>query len=232
VIVSNWVPFGVRPKWHPQSLLANNSIYLKIMNSISLTEDAVPKARSWFYYCLIGGILLVTSVTLNLILAKQLRGANAKLAAFNAESTVEIGASVPDIEARTPDGKEITYSFATAKRPTVLYIFSPSCGWCKKNQDNLKVLYETKSSDFQFVGISTSNTNVQEYIEGQNWKFPVFTQPSVAVASAYKIGGTPQTFVVSEDGKVMKNWKGAYSARIQKEVEDFFHISLPGLRQP
>jgi hypothetical protein len=51
------------------------------------------------------------------------------------------------------------------------------------------------------------------------------------MASAYKLGGTPQTLVVSEDGKVMKNWKGAYMSNIQKEVEDYFHIDLPGIRK-
>jgi hypothetical protein len=48
---------------------------------------------------------------------------------------------------------------------------------------------------------------------------------------AYKLRSTPQTIVVSPEGKVLQNWVGAYVGGQKSQVEAFFHVSLPGLRE-
>jgi hypothetical protein len=40
---------------------------------------------------------------------------------------------------------------------------------------------------------------------------------------------TPQTIIISPDGRVMKNWVGAYGESLRPEVEAYFGIKLPGL---
>jgi len=58
----------------------------------------------------------------------------------------------------------------------------------------------------------------------------VYTDLSDDTKKAYKMGGTPQTIVVSSDGQVLQNWNGAYTGEQQKQVEEFFGITLPGLK--
>jgi len=45
---------------------------------------------------------------------------------------------------------------------------------------------------------------------------------------ALKLGGTPQTIVVSPEGKVQRNWFGAYADNTN-EVESALGVTLPGL---
>ncbi len=45
------------------------------------------------------------------------------------------------------------------------------------------------------------------------------------------LGPTPQTIVISPQGKVLKSWVGAYHDKTQREVETEFGVLLPGLPQ-
>jgi hypothetical protein len=56
--------------------------------------------------------------------------------------------------------------------------------------------------------------------------------PTDDVKLKYRLGGTPQTIVISTDGKVLQNWVGAYADKQQMEVEKFFGLTLPGLTPP
>jgi hypothetical protein len=48
----------------------------------------------------------------------------------------------------------------------------------------------------------------------------------------YKLGGTPQTIVVSPQGQVTRIWSGAFAEDLQREVEDYFSVKLPGIMDP
>jgi hypothetical protein len=37
--------------------------------------------------------------------------------------------------------------------------------------------------------------------------------------------------VISPEGKVLQDWAGAYVGDQKSEVEAFFHVSLPGLKE-
>jgi hypothetical protein len=59
---------------------------------------------------------------------------------------------------------------------------------------------------------------------------PTYTGVSAQTRQEYRLFSTPSTLVV-KDGKILKYWRGAYSGDLQHEVEDFFHLRLPGLIQ-
>jgi hypothetical protein len=52
-----------------------------------------------------------------------------------------------------------------------------------------------------------------------------------SVTSAYKSSGTPETIIISPEGRVVRAWPGAYTGQFQHEVENFFNVSLPGLNE-
>lgn len=58
---------------------------------------------------------------------------------------------------------------------------------------------------------------------------PVYKDLTELSKLTYKLGATPQTIVVSPEGKVIKNWMGAYSGDKAREVEEYFNVRLPGL---
>lgn len=47
--------------------------------------------------------------------------------------------------------------------------------------------------------------------------------------SDLKLGTTPETIVVSRDGLVLRDWRGAYTGATKQQMEEFFSMGLPDL---
>jgi len=139
------------------------------------------------------------------------------------------GATVPALDAREISGKPAHLRFEDDARPTVLYVFSPVCIWCKRNLDNFKSVMAANRGRFRWVGLSTLNAGVRDYLKTNSLAFDqVLVNASPASTAAYRIGATPETFVVGTDHKLLENWRGAYAADpIRSEIEKFFALALP-----
>ncbi len=175
-------------------------------------------------------LMLVASVALNVMLALKVRELTGAQNAARAERELKVGTIVPPITAKRFEGSSETIIYAGDSRPTVLYIFTPQCGWCERNLDNLQTLISQKGEEYRFVGISLSDDGLGEYMAVHHLTFPIYTDIPKEVGEAYKMGGTPQTVVVSPQAQVIRNWVGAYAGNQKSEVEAYFHLTLPGLR--
>jgi peroxiredoxin len=82
------------------------------------------------------------------------------------------------------------------------------------------------------VGLSLSSDKLLNYVTENKLDFPMYADLPYIPTRDYKLGGTPQTFVVSPNGEVMKVWTGAFAEGTQKEVEAYFGVTLPGIRDP
>jgi hypothetical protein len=175
-------------------------------------------------------VALVVSVAINVLLAHKVRGMAYASSARMSEYQLKPGIRVPPITASLLGGEEETISFGSADRPTVLYFFAPTCTWCARNMGNLKMLVDQENGKYRFIGLSLSEEGLAEYVSKNELKLPVYFGLSTEARKAYKLTGTPQTIVISPEGKVLQNWMGAYVGEQQSQVEAFFHVSLPGLR--
>ena len=175
-------------------------------------------------------LMLVISVVLNIMLARKVRELTGMQNVVRAERELKVGTAVPPITAKRLDGKSETITYLGSDRPTVLYIFTPQCEWCTRNLDNLKTLIEQKGEEYHFTGISLSTEGLEKYIADHHLTFPIYTGISKEAGEAYKMGGTPQTVVVSPQGQVIQNWVGAYAADQKSQVEAYFNITLPGIQ--
>ena len=135
----------------------------------------------------------------------------------------------PVIKAHTLDDKEVLISYNRESKNTVLYIFSPLCSWCARNWDNVKTLAKIAGKTNRFFGLALNATNLQEHIRTTQVSFPIYKELSPETISKLELGPAPQTIVVSPNGKIMKNWVGVYGGDIQREVEAFFRVKLPGV---
>jgi peroxiredoxin len=144
-----------------------------------------------------------------------------------AERLIKVGTTVAPIRANRLDGQQEVISYQSINQPTVLYVFTPPCSWCARNMDNLKTLLEKERGQYRFVGLSLSEQTLLEYVARNNLKFPVYSGLSPETLSTYKLGSTPQTIVISPEGKVLRDWVGAYVGDQKSQVEAFFHVSLP-----
>jgi len=102
----------------------------------------------------------------------------------------------PPITAQDITGQNITIRFDEIERPTLLYVFSPSCGWCKKNEDKIKALTSQTGNTIRIIGISLSPDGLGEYVAR---RFPPVKviKPDEQTIAAYKLSGTPETILVS-----------------------------------
>ncbi len=141
------------------------------------------------------------------------------------------GTDVPSFRAVDLRGQPRTIVYNNESKPTVLYVLTPACSWCARNMDNFKALVDQENSQYRFIAVSLSRHGLAEYVAKNDLNLPVYTDLSAETQKAYKLGGTPQTIVVSPEGRLLQNWGGAYVGDQKAQVEAFFNIKLPGLKE-
>jgi len=174
---------------------------------------------------------LLASVLLNVVLARKVQSFRQFQSTKASDRLLKVGTTVPPIAARRLDGQPGVISYQGAEQSTVLYIFTPPCSWCARNVDNLKTLLDRERGQYRFIGLSLSDQALAEYVSKNDLKLPVYVGLSPETLKAYKLGSTPQTIVISPEGKVLEDWAGAYVGDQKSQVEAFFHVSLPGIRE-
>lgn len=86
-----------------------------------------------------------------------------------------------------------------------------------------------RGDSYHFIGLSLGNANLEAYLSARKLTFPVYSKLSKDTIRDLKLSSTPQTIVVSPEGRVIKNWVGAYGENLRPEVENFFAVKLPGI---
>ena len=173
--------------------------------------------------------LLVVSVALNVALSRRNKTLSTALFLVKTEQSLPIGSTLPPIEAFDLAHNLKVLNYDHAASPTVFYVFTPQCGWCAKNASNLRTLSERITGRYRLIGLSLSSVGLDEYVAQQGMNFPIYTNLSQQSIAAYHLGGTPTTIVVSAEGKLLREWKGAYMGRSKREIEEYFGVSVPGV---
>lgn len=199
-------------------------------DNLPARRESEPAAQRFFTP--IFGVVLVVSLILNVLLARTNSQLRAEMDESLARSPVPVGTEVPFLELKTLDGADVVVPVRTDDRATVLYIFSPDCGWCDRNLENQKGLIASlDQSKYRFIGMSGTAENLAGYLAEKAVDAEIFSTPSAATKELLKLGMTPTTIVLSPEGKVARSWTGAYSPRVQKEIEEYFGLTLPGLAE-
>jgi peroxiredoxin len=124
--------------------------------------------------------------------------------------------------------QSVTIVYTDVPVPTVVYLFSPHCKFCRQNAKNMSSLVSQVAGKYRIIGVSLATDGLDEFIGETMIKFPVYTNLDPKVATAYKAGATPQTFVVGHDGRLLSMWTGEYVGTTRKSVESFFGVRFPG----
>jgi len=172
---------------------------------------------------------LLCSLVLNILLAWKLERVRGVYLKAMGDRSLIAGTLVPTIVGKDVQGRPASIIYNESPVPTVLYFFSPDCGWCTRNLPNLKALAENSHGKYRLIGISLSVEKLQDYILENNLDLPILCEIPSSLKATYKLGGTPETIVVSPDGQVLKTWSGAYNGLLRGRIEDYFGIHLPGI---
>jgi hypothetical protein len=182
-------------------------------------------------------LLLALSMSLNGLLAWRAlywrRRVQENVATENAKRSDPLAAmiAVPALKGKHLDGSDAVVEFKRPGVPTLLYLMSPSCSWCARNLANFKAPVEQSRNKYRVVAVSVTAENLPEYAKKNRLTGPevelVFGIPE-SVLQAQDLTVTPQTLLVSPDGKLVKRWEGAFVGN-QAEVEAKLGVHLPGL---
>jgi hypothetical protein len=174
--------------------------------------------------------LLLVSLSLNLYLGVKLKSVP-RVSAEPSTPKLNPGMTVQAITATNGLGKEERITYSDSPAPTVFYVFSPSCGWCERNTKNINAITSLRKNSFRFIGLALSDQGLAGYTDSHHLDFPIYKNVSPESIEMLGLASTPQTIVIGSDGKVLKNWVGAFTARVQPEIEQFFDVRLPGLTE-
>jgi peroxiredoxin len=121
-------------------------------------------------------------------------------------------------------------SYVGDGRPTLLYVFTPSCQWCAKNVNNIKALASRVHASHRVIGLSLDSDDVVDaYAKDHGLAFPIYIRPNARTIAAYGLQSTPHTLLIDRFGVLQESWVGAYGGALGKQIEARFDIALPGL---
>ena len=170
--------------------------------------------------------LLMLSVGVNVMQARRIK----TMVDARAAAVSSVGHRVVPLEGFSTEGVPVLRPVARDV-PTVLYYFSPTCTWCDRNWDNIRALDRGAQGRYRVV-LVTRARGVRQYLAERGLNLDVVEGISESVAGAYKLNGTPQTVVASIEGIVTHDWRGAFTPRIERKIEELFGVSLPGIVVP
>lgn len=111
-----------------------------------------------------------------------------------------------------------------------LYLLSPNCSWCTRNQNNINAVALARSDKYYVRFSNVENTKIAEYVESSNLPFPLYSIASSRDTTDFHFEGTPQTALILSNGIVKHVWVGAFDNLNLHAIEGFFLVKLPGLR--
>jgi AhpC/TSA family len=138
--------------------------------------------------------------------------------------------SIDAVSLTDPEGRTVRVNLRGDIRPMVIYVYRPTCGWCRKNLDNIKELTRqlAETNRVELIGMSLERDGLLDYLHRSELRFPSYTSIPAEFSEKYHLGDTPETILI-KNGKIVNDWHGAYSDALKHDVESTLNVSLPGL---
>jgi len=184
---------------------------------VRILNRRLPAINTW---------LLVLSVGLNVILAREVRKLRA--GAQTGATLSRVGQLLPSLVGRDTEGRLVKVRFDDRSIPTLLYVMDPGCTWCRRNSGNMNSLINQANGRYRVVVISLSTLGLEQYRRAFGVSAPMLTV-SDSAATDFGSAGTPRTLLVSPEGRVLDDWIGAFSASTARKIEETVGVQLPGL---
>jgi hypothetical protein len=139
-----------------------------------------------------------------------------------------VGMTLPILTGMRVDGSPVVQNYSD-QRDILLYYWSPTCVWCSRNAENMRVLVPAIRPRYAFVAPTSLPASTED---AERMGLP----PDAVLSSVPRdflreaqLNVTPQLLLVERGGTIKKVWTGALSGRALAEVEEVLHAKLPGI---
>lgn len=166
-------------------------------------------------------LLLLLSAGVNVLQARRIQ------ALTYVEETSTIGQRIETLNGFSVTGVPLTIALR-GSIPTVVYFFSPTCAWCERNWPNIEALRAGAKGRYRLLAV-TASRGTADYMRSRRIQVDVLEGLGENIRKDLGFSATPRTLVVSTEGTVTHDWRGAFTPRIERQVLDLFGITLPGV---
>lgn len=165
---------------------------------------------------LVVGVLL--SLT-NVLLIRKNQSLRAEADYFRSLQHTQIGIKLPALRGKDREGRDFTVSYPEAGAPTLIFVFTPNCTFCRRSWSKWLELARTTKSRVVFVNVGGPLN--ADFIRQQGFGNAIVVT-SVEPESILKYGfyETPITLLVSPAGVSEKVWSGEIGPSRFKEIQD------------
>lgn len=123
--------------------------------------------------------------------------------------------AAPEFTLERLDGERFSLAGAQG-RPVVLNFWATWCGPCRIETPVKKRLHEELGEGGLIVGVNLTTSegsvgDVQRYVEELDIEYPVVLDSTGRVQQLYGVRGTPTTYIIDPDGRVVHRFMGAMS---------------------
>lgn len=139
---------------------------------------------------------------------------------------IKVGSTAPDFALETLDGKKVQLSDMKGKG-IFLNFWGSWCKPCEKEMpymENQYHFYKDKNIEILAVNIEESDLAVNQFVKRHNLTFPILMDRKSEVTKLYNIGPIPTTFLIDENGKILKIITGSMT---EYDVKKYMELIVP-----
>lgn len=181
---------------------------------------------------IVGTVLLCVSAAVNMVAIWRVRALRASSVASGIDIDLQPGRTLAPLVASDLEGRRVTLRYNSVSVPTVLYVFTPQCGWCERNLSNLRTVIARRGERYRIVGLSLADHGLDDFVASSRLGIPIYKDPTPETSTAYDLGGTPVTLIVAPTGRILAHWRGAWVGPVSSAAQSLFGLRFPGLSAP
>jgi cytochrome c biogenesis protein CcmG/thiol:disulfide interchange protein DsbE len=139
-------------------------------------------------------------------------------------TSLQVGAPVPDFELTAFDGSPMKLS-SHRGQVVVVNFFASWCNPCREEAPAIQQTWQAYegSTDVQFFGIAykDAGSKAQAFLQEFNATYPSTAEPGNGTARQYGVTGVPETFVIDQQGNLVRHYLGAITqAKLSRDVDE------------
>jgi thiol-disulfide isomerase/thioredoxin len=140
---------------------------------------------------------------------------------------IEADNLAPDFMLTDLEGKTVTLS-ALRGSPVILNFWATWCRPCRNEMPFIQEIYEKwqdKGLVILAINIEETSSEVQLFMQNNNFSFPVLLDTSGDVSAIFQIHGIPTTFFIDKDDIIKDKRIGSFNNAA--EIEDYLNLIMP-----